>query len=229
MIMEGAYWMDFGRDSTERGPYESPIRREQAEMTRKRIVDAARSLFLKRGYARTSLKHVAAEAGVSDQTIYAVFGKKSGLLQAIIDEMDLSAGVQQTMADLAAAHGDPERQLTHFVEFDRRLFEREGDNLLIMRNAGSSEPELADMIRTGRERGRQVHLRIFLIWESDGHLVESLNAESAADLYHALSSIDSFDYLVHERGWTADEWEQETFRVLCGALLGRFEDLNATS
>jgi TetR/AcrR family transcriptional regulator, regulator of cefoperazone and chloramphenicol sensitivity len=211
--------MGFGNDSSTRGPYESPIRREQAEMTRSRIIDAARTLFLKRGYARTSLKQIAAEAGVSDQTIYAVFGKKPGLLQAIMDEMDLAAGVEQSMADIAAAHGDPERQLVHFVAYDRRLFEREGDNLLIMRNAGSSEPELAETLRSARERGRQVHLRIFSIWEAEGQLVESLNAGTAADLYHAVSSMDSFDYLVHERGWTADDWEQETFRVLCGALL----------
>ncbi len=211
--------MEYESSSGTRNPYESPIRREQAEMTRERIIDAARSLFLTRGYARTSLKRVAAEAGVSDQTIYAAYGKKRGLLQAIMDEMDLAAGVEQVMADLAAAHGDPARQLVLFVAYDRRLFERERDHFLIMRDAGSSEPELVDTLRAGRERGRQVHLRIFSVWQTDGHLIDALDAEPAADLYHAVSSLESFDYLVYERGWSPDRWEQETFRILAGALL----------
>jgi TetR/AcrR family transcriptional regulator, regulator of cefoperazone and chloramphenicol sensitivity len=203
-----------------RSAYESPIRREQAELTRGRITEAARSLFLTRGYARTSLKQVAAEAGVSEQTIYATFGRKRELLQAIMDQMDLAAGVEQVMADLAAADGDPLRQLVHFVAYDRRLFERERDHLMIMRDAGSSEPELVQTLRAGRERGRQVHLRIFSLWQKEGHLAEALDAESAADLYHAVSSLESFDYLVHERGWSPELWEQQTFRILTGALLG---------
>lgn len=188
-------------------------------MTRRRVIDAARSLFLARGYARTSLKEVASEAGVSDQTIYAAFGRKRGLLQAIMDEMDLLAGVEETMAALRAADGHVARQLAIFIAYDRRLFEREHHHLLILRDAGSSEPELARTYREGRERGRQVHVRVFKIWEDNGNLSSELNAETAADFYHAVSSVDSFDYLVNERGWTADDWEAHTLRCLNSVLI----------
>ena len=66
-----------------RRPYDSRARKEQAARNRDAALDAAERLFLERGYAGTSIASIAQEAGLSVQTIYKVFGSKSGLVKAI--------------------------------------------------------------------------------------------------------------------------------------------------
>ena len=56
-----------------------------APSTRERILDVALSSFGTRGYEATSLDALAAELGVSKQTILHHFGTKDGLLDAVID------------------------------------------------------------------------------------------------------------------------------------------------
>lgn len=76
---------------------------------RRQITDAARSLFLAQGYARTSMDAVTAEAGVSKQTLYAYFPSKDALLLAILDDLQKSlplsppVGTLGTRAELRAA------------------------------------------------------------------------------------------------------------------------------
>src|SRR4029077_20542531 len=63
--------------------YHSPRRREQAEATRKEILDAAQRLFVRDGYVATSMAAIAKQAGVALKTVYLGFETKSGLLRAL--------------------------------------------------------------------------------------------------------------------------------------------------
>jgi AcrR family transcriptional regulator len=64
--------------------YDGSRRRAAAEATRERICAAAEKLFLRDGYARTSIRAVAHEAGVAEATVYLTFSTKSALLNATI-------------------------------------------------------------------------------------------------------------------------------------------------
>src|SRR4051795_4121319 len=64
--------------------YNSPLRAEQAQRTRAAVLDAATRCFLDEGYAATTMKDVAAEAGVSVQTVFGQ-GSKAALLLACVD------------------------------------------------------------------------------------------------------------------------------------------------
>jgi AcrR family transcriptional regulator len=66
--------------------YSSPLRAEQAQATRRRILDAARAQFLAGGWTRTTVKVIADAAAVSPATVYAVFGTKRAVLSVLIDE-----------------------------------------------------------------------------------------------------------------------------------------------
>src|SRR5690349_6739434 len=66
--------------------YRSPLREEAARATRRAVVDAARELFIERGYGATPLTAIAEHAGLSVQTIYAQFGTKAGLLKVVADQ-----------------------------------------------------------------------------------------------------------------------------------------------
>src|ERR671928_1326692 len=64
--------------------YNSPLRAEQAQRTRAAVLDAAGRCFLDKGYAATTMKDIAAEAGVSVQTVFGQ-GSKAALLLACVD------------------------------------------------------------------------------------------------------------------------------------------------
>lgn len=53
---------------------------------RSAIVEAAARVFLDQGYGAASMDAIAAEAGVSKQTVYSHFGAKDALFEAIIED-----------------------------------------------------------------------------------------------------------------------------------------------
>src|SRR5260370_40692671 len=63
----------------------SPPRAQQARRPRERILAAATTEFLAAGYAPTTMRAVAAAAGVSLPTVELAFGNKAQLLKAAID------------------------------------------------------------------------------------------------------------------------------------------------
>jgi len=83
----------------------------------KAITDAARRVFLEHGYTHTSVDAIAAEAGVSKQTIYNHFGDKARLFRAVMHATvaETRAGMGPPPgADLAEAD-DLERDLRSFA------------------------------------------------------------------------------------------------------------------
>jgi AcrR family transcriptional regulator len=64
--------------------YDAPGRQAAAGETRERVCAAAEALFLRDGYARTSIRGVASAAGVAEGTVYLAFGGKAALLNATI-------------------------------------------------------------------------------------------------------------------------------------------------
>lgn len=61
--------------------------KEDAELTRKRIITAAREVFLSRGVSRTTLEHIATQANVTRGAIYWHFKNKTEIFQAIREQV----------------------------------------------------------------------------------------------------------------------------------------------
>ena len=68
-----------------RRQYDNSRRRARTSDTRARIIEAARTLFVERGYALTSVEAVADAARVAPATVYRLFGSKREILKEIID------------------------------------------------------------------------------------------------------------------------------------------------
>ncbi|MFI0464227.1 TetR/AcrR family transcriptional regulator [Saccharopolyspora sp. 5N102] len=198
--------------------YDSLRRTAQAHETRAEIARAARRLFVARGWAATTVRDVAREAGVSAPTVYSAYGNKSGLTRALADAADMSADVGQMVAELEAAGEDYARQLAAMAAYDRRLFERAGDVIVLLREAGRTEPELAEAYGEGRRRGDETRIQAFSAWP-DGTLRQGLDVQSAVDVYGALCNVDVYITLTAERGWSPDQVEQWWGRVLARELL----------
>lgn len=89
--------------------------KENAELTRLKIIDAARQSFLTRGVSRTSMEQIAAEAGVTRGAIYWHFANKKEIFTAmreqvfvpLIDRMDENLQLENI--------DDPLEQLIQFL------------------------------------------------------------------------------------------------------------------
>ena len=66
-------------------PYDSPTRVEGARRTRLRILEAAHAEMAEHGYGGTTMRAIAARAGVSVKTVEAAFATKANLLKQLID------------------------------------------------------------------------------------------------------------------------------------------------
>ena len=63
--------------------------KENAELTRQRLIEAARQVFLERGVSRTTMEHIAMQAGVTRGAIYWHFSNKLDLFQAMREQVFL--------------------------------------------------------------------------------------------------------------------------------------------
>lgn len=61
-------------------------RAERSEQTRAELIDAARRVFLQRGFHGASLDEISAEAGYTTGAVYSRFGGKDELFLAVVDD-----------------------------------------------------------------------------------------------------------------------------------------------
>jgi AcrR family transcriptional regulator len=186
--------------------YRSDLRAQQAEQTRSTIAEAARATFLEHGWSGTSIRKVAEGAGVSEATVYSVYGSKAALAGSLIDTVDARADVERILGELEAAQGDPAGQLGAFIGFDRRLFEQGGDVIRLLVEAGRHQPELAAVAAEGRGRGESNRRRVFSTWPARAWR-KGVDVERAIDIYAVLVNIGTYDEATEQRGWSPDDVE----------------------
>lgn len=188
-------------------PYASQLRREQAALTRARILDAAAALFTEQGYPATTVRAIADHAGVAVDTIYATFGSKPRVLTALIDQR-LAPGGDTSVLDTPEARAvrdepDPRRQLELFGHHIAAISERVRPISEILRIAAATEPEVAP-IYAEMETHRARNMRQFAEWiATSGPL--RVDVERAGEIIWALASPDTARLLCDVRGWTTEE------------------------
>src|SRR4029077_6435313 len=97
--------------------------------TKDRMLDAAHALFMEQGYDDTTIRQVAASAGVAVQTVYFTFGNKANLLAPVQDRVVLGNApseqwAEQPWAAELRSETDPMRLLDLFVEVDSQIKRR---------------------------------------------------------------------------------------------------------
>ncbi len=204
--------------------YEMANRARQAAETRRRIVEAAARLFLRHGYAATSIHAIAAEAGVAVQTVYASLRNKRQILEAVIQAR--VRGPDEEVAVTAApawremeAEADPRQKLALFVRIHREICDREAELFAILETAAAVDPEVAPLL-SDKERFRyEDQARVVRSLRRQGLLRAGLSARKGSDSVWALASEHVYLALVKERGWSGEQYEAWLTGQLAAALL----------
>ena len=194
--------------------YDATGRRQRAEATRARVVEAASRVFLARGYAGATIPAIAAEAGVALQTVYRAAPGKAGLLAAAV-EAAVAGGVQRSQRPVEsrpairaiADEPDPRRQLALYARTQPGIWARVGPLLRVLEAAAASEPELR---RLQQEQDAQRHAgltRFTRQLSERGVLRDDLTPQRAADLMVTLGSHATYQTLVIMHGWSHEQYE----------------------
>jgi len=167
---------------------------------------AARRLFLAKGYTATTVDVVAASVRVSAETVYATFGGKRGLLEAVIEAAVLDEEANRDKPDWAA---DIERlessreRLRAWAAHTCGHLQHTSPIHALIRGAADSDSFAADLRRrllAERLAAQTERARQFLA----GRLRPGLSVEEAGERYCALLSPELFHVLTTEMGWSPD-------------------------
>lgn len=213
-------------ESVKRRAYNSPRRRAQAEATRRDILDAAKRLFERDGYAATTISGIAAEASVAPKTVQLAFETKSGVLRALWNLL-LRGGQDEAPIDRQPWYRevldepDPERQLLLNARNSRQAKDRIAATLIVIRGAATTDPDIGALwnrIQTEYHANQGVVVTSL----NEKHALRSgLSVERATDILWTVNHPNVWQLFVGERGWTADEYEQWCAETASGQLLKR--------
>jgi len=196
--------------------YDATRRQEQARENRRRIIDAATSLFAARGYAGTSLTEIAAAAGVAVQTVYAAFGTKVNLLARAIDVSLAGDDAPAPMAErdlvrTIIAEPDPYRTVEMYAALTAAISARAHGIVLAAWAAAPSDPAVAALVAeldAQRLRGMADAARSLAAKaRTAGCLAEDVTEEDIRDALWVFNSAQLYGLLLRDRGWTPDRYQ----------------------
>jgi len=193
-------------------PYRLGQRQAATELTRARILNAARALLMSSdGYSHFSIDAIARQADVARMTVYHQFGSKIGLLEGLCDSLAASGGMEQLATAFRQAEPlDSLREylliFSHFWDVDRLVMRR-------LRALAALDPDFEHVIRTRdewRRRGvRTIAERLVL---SSGEALDK-----TVDILLTLSSFETFDTLAGPTR-SMEEVAPQVYRLAHAAL-----------
>ncbi|MDW3219011.1 MAG: TetR/AcrR family transcriptional regulator [Acidimicrobiales bacterium] len=177
---------------------------EQAARTRLDILRAARATFARDGYRGATMTEIAAEAGVSVQTIYDSVGNKAALLEQIVDGMDAEIDIPELLAELPTLT-EPRELIRWSLTLSGRFLERTGDIIRALATTGGDEAILA-IREEGRKRHRSGTLQVATrIVDHAGLDLDDAEFNRRAALLSVTTDVMHMVELTEAYGWTVDE------------------------
>jgi AcrR family transcriptional regulator len=185
--------------------------------TRRRILDAAHKLLVKRGGADVKLSDVARAARVSRQAIYLHFADRADLFTAVVRHGDEQLGIPAAVRRIADAPSGVDA-IRAMVALQARLnpeiwpiaraFEA------VRRLDAAAERSWQDRLEHRMGGCRAIAARLV----REGTLRAGMPEGVAADLLHTLTSLRMWEDLVLERGWSARQYEEYVGELAVAAV-----------
>lgn len=210
---------------TSKREYDSTRRQAQADETRRRILEAARRQFMERGYAGATAEAIASEAGVSAQTIYAIFKNKKKLFVSLMN-VSPTTGVEdhtpmaaRPNVQAVAQERDRHRQLQMFAQVVANNLDQVSVVYEIMIDAAKIEPDFDRILqKLNRQRLENMTLAVQQ-FAANGPFREDMDEIHARDTVWTLTSSEVFLLLTRERGWSKEQYADWLADLLIKALL----------
>lgn len=201
-----------------------PGEQARTRLARSAVIEAARAMFVERGYPATTVEAISGRADVPAATVYRLFASKLGILKAVLDVSIAGDDGSPPLAARPAVTGlladpDPVEVLTALVRLVVAINRRTNDVYTVLASAAVSDPSAAGLFgeyQAQRARGQaRVTRRLVRI----GGLRPGLREREAADIIHALLSPELYRLLVVGRAWTPARYERWLIQTLTTQLL----------
>jgi AcrR family transcriptional regulator len=202
--------------------YDSSRRRLQAQDRRARILATAEHLFLRDGYAATTVAGLAAAADVSPETVFKTFGGKAGLVRAI-QQAALGGTGPAPAPDrsdaMSAREDDPEVIIRRWASLSEEVAPRVSPIALLVRTAAATHPEMAELLDAiqAQRLERMAHnaRRLFRV----GGLRADATPEHARDVLFTYTSPELYETLILTLGWSLPAYSDFIYRGIRAQLL----------
>ncbi|MEO8690653.1 MAG: TetR/AcrR family transcriptional regulator [Solirubrobacteraceae bacterium] len=194
--------------------YDATARRASAAVTRARVCDAAEELFVRDGYARTSIKAVAKAAGVAEATVYLAFADKAALLDAVIVRATRE-NASEGLATIGAS--PPQDVLPRFAASNAVLMGRAARLIAL----GESASLMDAGLRPHRERA---HRSLRAAFRAVADRLEEAGLlrpgpQEAADILYAIASESTYLRMTEGAGLAPDRYAGWLGDTLAAAIL----------
>ena len=213
------------KTSTTKRPYDARRRRERGEQERRatqsRVVEAARGLFVTKGYMATTMAEIAQEAGVALQSVYNAGQSKVDLLHRVVD-LAVAGDDQEVMLlkrpsfAAIADEANPERQVEMIAALIAATMERLAVVWVAYRDAAAVDAKAAASLVAAHQRRHDTFAG--MIGMIPANRLRS-PVEEATDSAWAIGSIDVFLLLRSIQGWDAAHYAKWLSQTLVDQLL----------
>jgi AcrR family transcriptional regulator len=174
--------------------YEQRRRAETAEQTRHRIIDAVAERLTKAPAEPVSLEQIAEMAGVARSTIYAIFGSRAGLFDAVGLDAAERAGYGKLLE--AVQHPDAREHLRGGMRASTEMYAGYRDlRRALFSMAQLDEDAVGGSVRRIEEERTAGMARLARRLAEQGELRTDVTVEEAENILWVLTSFESFDLL----------------------------------
>ena len=194
--------------------YDATSRRAAASETRERICVAAEELFLRDGYARTTIRTVATAAAVAEATIYLAFSNKGALLDAVIIRATRD-NPSESLDAIAAA--PPDQVLERLAASNAALMSRAGRLIALGESASLMDTELGPL-RERAHRNLRAAFRTIAERLDEAGLLRG-GPQDAADTIFAIATETTYLRMTENAGFTVDRYARWLADTLSATLL----------
>jgi AcrR family transcriptional regulator len=202
--------------------YDATSRQARALRTHTAIVDAAERLFVRDGFQTTTISAVAAEAGVSQETVFKKFGGKAGLVRAIRERGLAGDGpvhAERRSNALQREQRDPRRIIEGWGQLTMEVAPKVMPILQLVAAGAMTDAEMA-ALRQELDEARLERMRRNARKLAQGsHLRKGMGRSEAADVLWACSSPELYGLLVDRRGWPLARYARFIVNVMVAGLL----------
>ena len=183
--------------------YEQRARAEEAEKTRRRILDAVVERLRTAPAEPVSVERIAEMAGVARSTVYAIFGSRAGLFDAVAQDLNERLGYARLVE--ASHHADAREALRGGLRVASEMLAGERDVWRALHSMAKLDEDAVGgtVARSEQERAAAM-ARIAQQLHDQGLLQPGIGVEEANDVLWVMTSFESFDLLYTGRGLPLD-------------------------